>query len=137
MLVGASNLWFGATQSIIVMPESSEEKASDLADRIRIELGDKLPKYRDQLEILRDLLDGKVDVTGLDDDELAQAIEDGLKPPMAPEDQEAWLREWDPLDLLVPEWRYLQKDPLGPRHEDETAVSPCRGVRLILTFPPQ
>lgn len=120
MLVGASNLWFAATQSIIVMPESSEEKASDLADRIRIELGDKLPKYRDQLEIVRDLLEGKVDdVTGLGDDELAQTIETALAPPMAVDEQEEWLREWDPVELLVPEWRYLQRDPLGPQHEDE------------------
>ena len=33
MLIGASNLWFPATLSIIVMPESAEEKADDLADR--------------------------------------------------------------------------------------------------------
>ena len=39
MLVGASNLWFPATYSIIVMPESAEEKASDLADQIRGALG--------------------------------------------------------------------------------------------------
>ena len=42
MLIGASNLWFPATQSIIVMPESVEEKASDLADRIRVALGARL-----------------------------------------------------------------------------------------------
>src|SRR5204862_6964816 len=28
---------------------------------------------------------------------------------------------WDPVDLLVPEWRYLLKDPLGLRHEDEAS----------------
>ena len=33
MLIGASNLWFPATLSIIVMPESAQEKAEDLADR--------------------------------------------------------------------------------------------------------
>ena len=25
---------------------------------------------------------------------------------------------WDPVDLLIPEWGHLQKDPVGPRHED-------------------
>ena len=70
MLIGASNLWFPATQSIIVMPESAEEKASDLADRIRVALGDRLARYADDLETLRDVLDGKVDVTGVSDDDL-------------------------------------------------------------------
>ncbi|MEU4090140.1 hypothetical protein [Streptomyces aureus] len=43
-LVGASNLWFPATHPIVVMPESQEEKASDLADRVRTTLGEKLAK---------------------------------------------------------------------------------------------
>ena len=113
MLVGASNLWFPATQSIIVMPESPEEKASDLADRIRVALGDKLARYARHLEMLRDLLDGKVDVTDVSDDDLAKAVAAALAPPPSPEEQEERLRAWDPVDLLVPEWRYLQKDPLG------------------------
>ena len=50
MLIGASNLWFPATLSIIVMPESAQEKAEDLADRIRAVLGDKLAKYASSLE---------------------------------------------------------------------------------------
>ena len=121
MLVGASDLWFAATQSIIVMPESSEERASDLAERIRLELGDKLAKYRDEPGVVRDLLDGTVDVTHLADSELAHTIEAALAPPMAPDEQEEWLRDWDPVDLLVPEWRYLQRDPLGMHHEDESS----------------
>ena len=72
MLIGASNLWFPATLSIIVMPESAEEKAEDLADRIRAVLGDKLAKYAGSLDILRDFLDaGGVDVTGLSDGDLS------------------------------------------------------------------
>ena len=74
MLVGASNLWFPATQSIIVMPESAAENASDLADRIRLALGDKLAKYGDNLDMLRDLLDGRVDVTDLTDDGARRAV---------------------------------------------------------------
>ena len=41
-----------------------------------------------------------------------------LAPPPTPDEQEERLRQWDPVDLLVPEWRYLLKDPLGDRHED-------------------
>ncbi|AWS44510.1 hypothetical protein DKM19_27335 [Streptosporangium sp. 'caverna'] len=121
ILVGASNLWFPATQSIIVMPESQQEKVSDLADQIRIALGNKLAKYRDDLDVLRDVLDGKVDVTMLSDDVLTQVVTAASAPLVPPEDQEERLRTWDPVDLLVPEWRYLLRDPLGARHEDEAS----------------
>ena len=119
MLIGASNLWFPATLSIIVMPESAQEKAEDLADRIRAVLGDKLAKYASSLDILRDFLDaGGVDVTNLSDGDLGGLVAVALAPPPTPDEQEERLRQWDPVDLLVPEWRYLLKDPLGDRHED-------------------
>ncbi|MFJ6783875.1 DrmB family protein [Streptomyces yangpuensis] len=118
MLVGASNLWFPATQSIVVMPESQQEKASDLADRIRTTLGDKLHKYRQHLDMIRDLLDGRVDVTGMSDHELEAVVEAACAPQATPEEQEEQIRDWDPVDLLVPEWRYLLLDILGARDED-------------------
>ena len=121
ILVGASNLWFAATQSIIVMPESQQERTNDLADQIRIALGEKLAKYRDDLDTLRDVLDGKVNVTELSDDELSRAASAASASPPSAEEQDERLRTWDPVDLLVPEWRYLQKDPLGTRHEDEAS----------------
>lgn len=125
MLVGASNLWFPATHSIIVMPESSEERKSDLADQIRTALGEKLAKYRDDLDTLRDVLDGKVNVTDLSDAELAQAVAAAGTPPASEAEQEERIRTWDPVDLLVPEWLYLQKDVLGPGVED-----PASGLTL-------
>jgi hypothetical protein len=121
MLVGASNLWFPATQSIIVMPESTQEETGDLAARIRVALGEKLAKYADDLDTLRDVLDGKVDVSELSDDKLAQAVATALVPPESAEELDAWAKHWDPVDLLVPEWQYLLKDPLGLRHEDEVS----------------
>ena len=121
MLVGASNLWFPATQSIIVMPESSQEETGDLAARIRVALGEKLAKYADDLDTLRDVLDGKVDVSELSDDKLAQAVATALLPPESAQELDAWAKQWDPVDLLVPEWQYLLKDPLGLRHEDEVS----------------
>ena len=135
MLIGASNLWFAATLSIIVMPESAQEKAEDLADRIRAVLGDKLAKYAGSLDILRDFLDaGGVDVTGLSDGDLGALAAVALAPPPTPDEQEERLRQWDPVDLLVPEWRYLLKDPLGDRHEDPdsglTLSRRDRGPRL-------
>ena len=93
------------------MPESAEEKTSDLADRIRIALGDRLARYAGDLETLRDVLDGKVDVTSVPDDDLRAVVAAALAPPPTPEEQEDRLRDWDPVDLLVPEWRHLQQDP--------------------------
>ncbi|MGW2542087.1 DrmB family protein [Kitasatospora sp. NPDC001574] len=134
MLVGASNLWFPATQSIVVMPESQKEKADDLADRIRTTLGAKLAKYQHDLDMIRDLLDDRVDVTGLPDSELAQAVVTASAPQPTPEEQEEKLRDWDPVDLLVPEWRYLLLDILGPRVADPTSgltlAKRQRGERL-------
>jgi hypothetical protein len=121
MVVGASNLWFPATQSIIVMPESLEERASDLADQIRRALAGKLAKYSDDLDTLRDVLAGQVDVTAVSDGDLRGGVSAALAPPPSPEEQEEWLRTWDPVDLLVPEWLHLQRDPIGDHHEDEAS----------------
>ncbi|WP_416477161.1 DrmB family protein [Streptomyces sp. LKA04] len=119
MLVGASNLWFPATQSIIVMPDSPQEKAHDLADRIRTTLGDKLDKYRAHLDILRDLLEtSQVDVSDLTDSQLAAAVETACAPQDTPEEQAEKRQNWDPVDLLVPEWQHLLLPMLGKRNED-------------------
>ncbi|MEU4200826.1 DUF1998 domain-containing protein [Streptomyces sp. NPDC026294] len=120
MLVGASNLWFPATQSIIVMPDSPQEKASDLADRVRTALGDKLAKYRDNLDLIRDLLgmDGGVDVTALTDQALEEVLQAASAPTDTPEEQEKKLRDWDPVDLLVPEWQHLLRPISGSRAEE-------------------
>jgi hypothetical protein len=126
ILVGASNLWFPATQSIIVMPESAEEQADELVNQIRVALGNKLAKYRDNLDMLRDLLDSaKVDVTMLSDGALSEAVSTAAQPAVSPSEQLEWLRAWDPVDLLVPEWRYLQMDPQGDHHSD-----PVSGLTL-------
>src|SRR5690606_7167974 len=38
IMMGASNLWFPSTQSIIVMPHTAVEEQEALADRLRLEL---------------------------------------------------------------------------------------------------
>jgi hypothetical protein len=119
--VGASNLWFPSTQSIIVMPESQKERTDDLADQIRAALAEKLAKYGNDLETLRDVLDLKVDLRNVSDEQLSEAAAIAAKEPESAEAQAEWLRQWDPVELLVPEWRYLLKDPLGLRHEDEAS----------------
>jgi hypothetical protein len=120
MLIGASNLWFPATHSIIVMPESAAEKASEVADQIRIALGpDRLAKYADDLDTLRDVLRGQVDAAATaSDEELRALVAKALESPPSAEEAEDRLKTWDPVELLVPEWRYLQDDPIGDHHED-------------------
>jgi hypothetical protein len=121
MLVGASNLWFPASFSIVVMPESPEEQASDLADQIRTQIPrERLLRYADDLETLRDVLDGKVNaVLKLSDDELRALVTEALKPPPDAGEQAEWLKNWDPVDLLAPEWRYLQRDPRVEHEQDD------------------
>ncbi len=125
MLVGASNLWFPAVQSVIDMPRlDAAEKRADLADRINVVLGtERLTRYAGQPDMVRDLLDldGRVDVTGLPDADLAALVRVALAPVESDEDREARRHTWDPVDLLVPEWRYLQQDPLHERHGDQAS----------------
>ncbi|MEV6157793.1 DUF1998 domain-containing protein [Nonomuraea sp. NPDC052129] len=123
MLVGASNLWFPATQSIIVMPETKDEQATSRADDVRTALGEDLadaatwPK-----SALRRLLGSQgIDLSGDSDDELDALLVAAAQPVVTVERQAERLRDWDPVDLLVPEWIYLQKDPLGPGHRDEAS----------------
>lgn len=120
MLVGASNLWFPALTSAIVMPRlDPAQQRADLADLIKSALAaDKLTKYAGNGEMLRDLLDGKVDVAEQSDAELEALAALALAPPEAEEDRHARRENWDPVDLLVPEWRYLQRQPASQFHED-------------------
>ncbi len=126
MLVGASNLWFGVTQSIIAMPQDPGEKASELADRIRVALGDDLGQFGDQPNVIRALLRHKVDVTEVSDVDLADLLAIAAAPPPSADERQAKFDAWDPVDLLVPEWNYLQRDPIKPHHRDE-------GSQLTLT----
>lgn len=122
MLVGASNLWFASTQSVIVMPQSKAEADDELADRIRIELGDELGMYVEQPQFARGRLKHKVDLSEIDDAKLVVLLSQAAASPM-PDDERQTLREkWDPVDLLVPEWRYLQRDPLGSHHDDPSGL---------------
>ncbi len=119
MLVGASNLWFPVVQSIIAMPLDSAEKKADLADRIRVALGDKLARYAHDLGMIRDLLDGRVDLSEVSQLQLGEAVTRALAPPESDEQAQQRFENWDPVDLLVPEWNYLQRDPIADHHRDE------------------
>lgn len=121
MLLGASNLWFPATQSVIVMPESETETLVTRGDELRAAIGGKkLEKYHQDAERIREELDD-VDsrLSTLSEGDLLAAIASAMSPPPSEEERQTDLAQFDPLDLLVPEWNYLQRDPAGSHHLDE------------------
>ena len=132
MLVGASNLWFAATQSIIDMPRlDPEEQKRDRLTVLGRAVGEDLESVRENLRFVRALLKrGDADAVrlrDLDDDELTELLR---ALPLAAESDDDRLKRresWDPVDLLVPEWNYLLTEPPGDYHEDRDSglvVSP-------------
>lgn len=121
IMMGASNLWFASTQSVIVMPRTEVEERQALADRLLNEVGDeKLEKYREQIGVVRDFVGARI--TYLDrvsDEDIAAAIAIALAPD---EDRREKDHEWDPIDLLVPEWRYLQEPALFPQQQSTSGL---------------
>ena len=59
-MMGASNLWFASTQSIIVMPRTDAEEKEALADRLRVELGvEQVEQFGDQVAVIRALAEAR------------------------------------------------------------------------------
>lgn len=125
MLVGASNLWFPALQSIIDMPRlDPAEKLRDDALRLRVALGADLAEFSDQLGVVRAMLrrsDGgqERELAELGDTALGALVELALRPPESEEKRLERRDAWDPIDLLVPEWNYLLREPARQFHADE------------------
>lgn len=124
IMMGASNLWFASTQSIIVMPRTDAEKAEALGDLLRLELGvDTVKQFVGQLDVIRALAGMKdIDLTGVSDEGLSTAIADALTPPESDEERKKKRDDWDPVELLVPEWQYLQKPALFPSQKNTTGL---------------
>lgn len=134
MMMGASNLWFAATQSVIVMPRTSQEERAALADRLRGQVApERLAKYAAAPDILRDVVGDAVDLSEVTNDELSAAAQEALTPPPSEEERQERLRNWDPVELLVPEWDYLQKPSRFARQESPSGLMVTeipRGERL-------
>ncbi|MCO7271576.1 DUF1998 domain-containing protein [Cellulosimicrobium cellulans] len=118
MLLGASNLWFPATLSIVVMPESAVETTASIAADLLATAGPKrVEKWQDDLaKWLEFLEDEESQLANLPDDQLAAAVSELLAPPPSQEQIEEQRKNFDPVSLLVPEWNYLLRDPLGKQH---------------------
>lgn len=120
MLVGASNLWFPVTQSAIVMPQSKPEQEDERVDRLRQLAGDRLERYRQVPDLLPDAYAGQLpELAQMTESELVGLIEKALSPRPDAQELERKHRQWDPIDLLVPEWTYLLNPPLASGHEDQ------------------
>lgn len=120
ILVGASNLWFPALTSAVVMPRLDPEQIErDLVDDLRRTVGAKLPKYVGNTEFLRDLLEGKPEFAEVSDGDLEHLIELALADEPSTEEKQERFEQWDPTELLVPEWNYLLREPATERHADE------------------
>lgn len=124
IMMGASNLWFASTQSIIVMPRTEAEDKEALADRLRVELGvEKVKQFGSQLEVIKALAEAKgIPLEGVTDADLATAVVDVLAPEDSDEERQEKLAAWDPVELLVPEWRYLQKPALFPQQQNSSGL---------------
>lgn len=123
IMMGASNLWFAATQTVIVMPRTDAEDAAVLADALRAALGDQLAQFADQPAVIRGMAAvAHIDVSGATDDELLAAVAKAIAPPDSETDRHAKLAAWDPVELLAPEWRYLQKPALFPQQQNNSGL---------------
>lgn len=109
MLVGASNLWFPANQSAVVIPTEIRLNPTELKAKLRAHLpAEQFDQFADQPKVIAALADAcGLQADGLTEADVAEAL--------AAEDPEintyaevvARRKEWDPISLLEPEWRYL------------------------------
>jgi len=126
MLVGASNLWFSASASVIVMPVAGAERDATAADALVAALGrEMLEDYADRPARLRTvatpLLPASLDLGDFSDDQLAELVRLALAPEPTPEEEDARRQVWDPIDVLRPEWAYLTREVQGQQVKEETS----------------
>ena len=123
MMMGASNLWFTATQSIIVMPRTTGDRRSALASVLRTQFTpEKITRYAKDPDLLRDVLEGRCDLDDVGDEDLLAAAAEALAPVPSDEERHERLQRWDPIELLVPEWDYLQKPSLFAQQENASGL---------------
>jgi hypothetical protein len=115
ILVGASNLWFPVSQSVIVMPGDEVDKHGDLVQALRDWMGVEALKTIAP-RVLRTIPNAPSLPAG--DGELAELIQEALSVEAA---EPGVPGSWSPVDVLRPEWHYLQRPVAGPFQEDEAS----------------
>ncbi len=112
MMMGASNLWFTVIQSIVVMPRTKDEAKAHLSSTLLRILGAELVEHAANPAMLKMALRGNCDLEGVTDADLLAAAAEASAQPGSEADQLADGPGWDPIELRVPEWNYLQ-NPIG------------------------
>lgn len=125
IMMGASNLWFSSTQSVIVMPRTQAERSDSLAMTLLTKLGaEDLASYAHDPKTLRLMLRlAGCDLDGVSDEDLLAAVATALAPPGSEEERHRRQQDWDPNDLRVPEWDYLQRPSLFAQQDDASGLS--------------
>lgn len=134
MLVGASNLWFPTVTSVVVMPsEIDEVAASDEVGDVAAAFAadpDELAELVEAPKFLRRVLREHVSVEGRGEAELTELAEAALARLRSGADDEGVAKtetdadeppQWDPVELLRPEWDYLLREPAAERWEHEAS----------------
>lgn len=120
MLLGASNLWFPATQSIIVMPGAEAPTPRSTGFQIVETIGERrFAVYREDLSKIREELElSDSGLANLSDDDLAAAIAALDDDEEDFDQQRQSMEDFDPISLLEPEWHYLARPLDKPRVHD-------------------
>ena len=125
IMMGASNLWFASTQSIIVMPRTDAEekrgarRPAPRRTRRRADPAVRRPARRHPRA-------GRWPRTSTwpasPTTTSPRPSPTCSHPPDSEEERQEKLAAWDPVDLLVPEWRYLQKPALFPQQQNSSGL---------------
>lgn len=122
VMMGSSNLWFPVTQSVIVMPRKEEERSEALLDKLVAVLErEKVLLFKETPNVLVTM----AELFGIQTTEaaVAKAVahldKDTSESVEAQAERLEKLENWEPEDLLVPEWNFL-KDFTGAESTDTT-----------------
>lgn len=84
---------------------------------------EQIQQFSSQIEVIKALAGAnKIDLSGVSDEDLTTAVAGALSPPESEEERTERRSNWDPVELLIPEWRYLQKPALFPQQANDTGL---------------